>query len=84
MLEHGVAAAAVGEVTDGLALVDALAGVAQLGPAGEVVAVGLLFFLGAELQVTRATRALVGTVEVSDEDFLEVQPGVDAAVRQAV
>src|SRR5664279_351966 len=84
VLEHGAVSASVGEELDSLHFVHSLAGVAQAGPPHEVFAIRLLLLLDAQGQLARATRALVCAGEVPDEDFLELQPGVDAGFWEVV
>ena len=84
MLEEGALSAPSSEVLDGLHLVHALARVAQLGPAREVVASRLVGALDAQGELARLGRPLIRVGEVADEGFGEVNPAIDAAGLQAV
>ena len=84
VLEEGAVSAPADEVLDGLDFVDALAAVPELGPACEVLAAGLRRSLHAHGELARAGGSLVGPREVADKRFLEIDPCVDAAHRQAV
>ena len=84
MLEEGALSAPDGEVLDRLHLVHALAGIAQLGPAREVVASRFARPLDAQGELPGLGRLLVRAGEVVDEDLSEINPAVNAAGLQAV
>src|SRR6266480_6489920 len=68
----------------GLHLLDALAAVAHVAPPSQVFPVGLVLSLPTYHQLVRPIRSLVGAGEVVDEGILEIQPTVDASLRQVV
>ena len=72
MLEEGALSAPGGEVLDGLHLVHAFAGIAQIGPAREIVASRFTGPLDAQGELAGLGRPLVRAGEVADEDIREV------------
>src|SRR6266567_3692286 len=68
----------------GLHLLDALAAVAHVAPPSQVLPVGLVLSLPTYHQLVRPIRSLVRAGEVVDEGILEIQPAVDASLRQVV
>ena len=83
VLEQGSVPAAVGEVLDGLDLVDPFAGLTELYPAREIVAEGLVPLLDAESKRSWQAGTLVGASEVAHECIVEILPAVDAIGREA-
>ena len=84
VLEEGAFSAPGGEVLDGLHLVHALTGVAQLGPVREIVVSRFAGPLDAQGELSGLGRPLVGAGEVADEGLGEINPAVDAAGLQAI
>ena len=84
MLEEGALSTLGGEVLDCLHLVHAFTGVAQLGPACEIVASRFAGPLDAQEELSGLGRPLVRVGEVADEGFSEINPAVDAAGIQVV
>ena len=79
MLEEGAFSAPGGEVLDSLHLLHALAGVAQLCLACEVVTSRFAGPLDTQGELPGLGRPLVCAGEVADEGVGEVDPTVDAA-----
>ena len=84
VLEEGAFSAPGGEVIDRLHLMHALAGVAQLGPAREIVASRFAGPLDAQGELSGLGRPLVRADEVADESFGEINPAVNVVGLQAV
>ena len=84
MLEEGALSAPGGEVLDWLHLVHVFAGVAQLGPAREIVASRFAGPLDAQGELSGLGRPLVHASEVAEEGLGEINPAIDAARLQAV
>ena len=68
----------------GLHLLDTFAAVTHIAPPSQVLPVGFVLSLPTYHQLVRPIRSLVCAGEVVDEGILEIQPAVDASLRQVI